>query len=254
MTPQHRTQIACCTLVLTLFGSLLFSLPAHSQDGDFGIPEIDGFWGRGQCLPPNNACTVIGVDHPAVTARAKGFRAAFDQLAIPKYDCAPTPLPHLFTDPYSFQIEQLSDRVILTYEKDDIVRTIWLEGNGHPTPGVGDFFAHGYSIGRYEGNQLVVETNHFAFDPAGIDNDYILPSSTQKRVTERYSSDGERLRFEITTEDPIFLLEPVSYVLESQRVEGPLALPWACDTEAARENLPLVPSKYPEDPPVIRLR
>lgn len=251
---QIRNHVALCAFLLTLLGVLTLGLPAHSQEGSFGISELDGFWGRGQCPPPNRACTVVGVDHPALTDRAKGFRAAFDQLAIPKYDCAPTPLPHLFTDPYSFQIEQLSDRVILTYEKDDIVRTIWLEGAGHPQPAANEFFPHGYSTGRYEGNQLVVETNQFAFDPAGIDNDYILPSSTQKRVRERYSLDGERLRFEVTTEDPIFLIEPLGYVLESERVDGPLALPWNCDAEAARENLPLVPSKYPEDPPVIRLR
>ncbi len=209
---------------------------------------------RGQCVGPNNRCTAVGAEHPALTTRAKAFRDAIDELAVPKYDCSPTPLPHLFTDPYLYQIEQLADRVILTYEKDDVVRTVWLDGYDHPQPRTNEFFTHGYSRGRYEGNQLVVETTKFSFDPAGIDNDFNLPSSTQKRVTERYSSDGGGLRLEVRTEDPVFLLEPLGFVIESQPVDEPLALPWGCDPEAAQEILQVIPSKYPEDPPVVRRR
>ena len=65
-------------------------------------------------------------------------------------------IPHLYTDPYAYKIEQMDDRVILSYEKDDVVRTVWLEGHGHERPALNQFFVHGYATGRYEGSEAVL--------------------------------------------------------------------------------------------------
>jgi hypothetical protein len=158
-----------------------------------------------------------------------------------------SPIPTLLTDPYPFQIDQKADRVILTYEKEDIVRTIWLEGHGHPKPTVYEFATHGYSFGRYEGDKLIIETTKFNFDPIGLDNDFgNIPSSTQKKVTERYSRQGDRLRVDLTIEDPVFLLKPIEYSIEWQTSNQPLVLPWNCDPESSKQNLMLEPTKYPD--------
>jgi hypothetical protein len=188
-----------------------------------------------------------------LTARGRALAAAFDEVAAPKYDCSPAMLPIIFGDPYAFRIEQLADRLILTYEKDDVVRTVWLEGHGHQYPRQGLLFSHGYSTGRYEGNQLVVETFRFTFDPEGFAGDALnAPSSTQKRLTERYTRDGDVLRMELTAEDPIFLQQPFTYTMEWRTTTEPLSLPWNCDPAAAQRNLNVVKSKYPQDPPVKR--
>ena len=112
---------------------------------------------------------------------------------------------------------------------------------------------HGYSTGRYEGNQLIVETSRFTFDPEGFAGDALnAPSSTQKRLTERYSREGETLKLELTAEDPIFLLQPFTYTMAWRVTTEPLSLPWSCDPAAAQRNLNVVRSKYPQDPPVKR--
>ena len=99
--------------------------------------------------------------------------------------------------------------MIFTYEKDDVVRTVWLESS-HQRPRSGLLFMHGYSR-TYEGNQLVVETSRFTFDPEGFAGDVInAPSSTQKRLVERYSRNGDTLRLDLVAEDPIFLLGPIT--------------------------------------------
>ncbi len=220
-------------------------------------PDLSGIFSGRMCVSPDReVCPELSgtaVDR-FLTGRAQAFAAAFDELAAPKYDCAPATLPGLFGDPYAWEIDQQADRVILRYEKDDIVRTVWLDGFGHEPPGVGDFFAHGYSTGRYEDDELVVETRKFAFDPAGLAGDFLsAPSSTQKRIVERYSRDGERLRMRLTVEDPIFLLAPVEYVMQwSLSNQAALSLPWSCNSSAAQRNLRLIPTKYPEDPPVVR--
>ena len=251
---KQRRFIAVAILLVT--SSFTIGLFARSQQARSETPDLAGIFTGRMCMPgSSDVCPEMSREASAelLTARAKAFSEAFDELAVPKYDCAPTSLPTMFGDPYAFQVEQLSDRLTFTYEKDDVVRTIWLEGNVHPEPRVGEFFSHGYSTGRYEGNELVVETTKFAFDPTGIAGDFIMaPSSTQKRLIERYSREGDSLKMDLAVEDPIFLLEPIGYVMEWRLSDQALSLPWGCDPEAAQRNLRLVPSKYPEDPPVNR--
>jgi hypothetical protein len=209
------------------------------------IPRLSEIWARRGCMPESDVCPYVETDRP-LTARARAFRDAFDELAAPKYDCVQATSPSLLIDPYNFKIDQRADRVIFTYEKDDVVRTIWLEGRGHKKPGVYDVFVQGYSTGRYEGNQLVVETTKFAFDPTGLDDMRNLPSSTQKRVVERYWREGDRLKVDVVTEDPIFLLEPIKFGFEWLRTTQPLVLPYECDPELAKQPLQFTPTKFPD--------
>jgi hypothetical protein len=196
---------------------------------------------------------LIEPDSPLLTKRAKAFVAAFDEIGAPKYDCAPMSIPHLYTDPYAYKLEQKEDRVIISYEKDDVVRTVWLEGHGHQRPPLNQFFVHGYSTGRYEGDTLVVETTRFTFDPQGLNADFKMPTSTQKRVTERFTREGNALLLEVKTEDSFYLREPWVYRVRSQPVNGELSLPWDCDLEAARQSLLVLPTSYPEDPAIVRI-
>ena len=51
---------------------------------------------------------------------------------------------------------------------------------------------------------------------------------------------------------PHLLLRPITYVMAWRPNGRPLSLPWGCDPEAAQRNLRLLPTKYPQDPPVER--
>lgn len=226
---------------------------ASAQSASSEIPDIGGVWQWGQCMDgPGFACMLLEENDELLTERARAYRDAIDEVAQPKYDCAPMPIPHIWTDPYSYQIDQLDDRVIISYGKDDIVRTIWLAGHGHSTPEVYEFFYFGHSVGRYEDGALVVETSRFAFDPQGLNADFKLPSSTQKRVTERFSRDGDDLIVEVSTVDTFFLREPWSFRTRSRPDSEPLDLPWNCDLDGSRQILKILPSSYPNDPEIVR--
>jgi len=217
-------------------------------------PDLTGVWQFGRCFEGNGTrCLLLDEDDALLTSRARAYRDAIDEVAQPKYDCAPMPIPHIWTDPYPYQIEQFDDRVILKYGKDDIVRTIWLAGHGHPEPAVNEFFYFGYSTGYYENNALVVDTRHFSFDPQGLNADFKLPSSTQKRVSERFSRDGDDLIVEVTTNDAFFLREPWIFKVRSAKDPYELDLPWNCDLDGARQILKILPSTYPDDPEVSRI-
>lgn len=230
----------CAVLAL---GGTHYALSAPAE-----IPNLNGVWQWGQCEGADGfGCMLLEEDDARLTTRAKAYRDAIDEVAQPKYDCAPISIPHMWTDPYSHQIEQLEDRVIFTYGKDDVVRTVWLDGHGFEEP-VNQFFYFGYSTGHYEDGALLVETTHFSFDPQGLNADFRLASSTQKKVTERYELDGDDLILEVATVDTFFLKAPWVYKVRSKRDEFPLTLPWACDVEGSRQILKLLPSIYPQDP------
>src|SRR5690606_21960259 len=220
--------------------------PAAAQPG---TPDLTEIWAR-------RGCTGVPSSPPIpselpLKAPAIGFMQALDEPLGPKYDCVQATMPSLVIDPYNFAIEQHEDRLVLTYEKDDIIRTIWLEGHG-PQPSVYDVFWQGHSVGRYEDGALVVVTTKFPFDPTGLDDMYNIPSSTQKKVTERYWREGDGLQADILTEDPLFLTEPVRFQFEWERTDRPLDLPYGCDPELAKQPLRFLPSKY-QDPGWVAL-
>ena len=242
-------QIAASALVLALAADAM----AASEE----IPDLDGVWTFGNCggsgRGMNIGCMVLEEDDDLLTDRARAYRDVIDETAQPKYDCAPMPIPHMYTDPYSYMIEQLEDRVLIYYGKDDVVRTIWLEGHGHPEPHINEFFYFGHAMGHYEDGALVVTTDKFTFDPQGLNADFRIPSSTQKQVAERFSKDGDNLVLEVSTVDPFFLKEPWTFRVSSRPDSRPWEGSWECDLEASRQILKLMPSMYPNDPSIERI-
>ena len=112
---------------------------------------------------------------------------------------------------YLNQIEILEDRVIIRDEWFDAERVIHTDGRGHPVDG--ERTRLGHSVGRWEGDTLVVDTRLFSGhrSPYGIG----LASGTQKHVVERYAlnDDGRSLTLEVFVEDPEYLARSFSGTL-----------------------------------------
>ena len=221
---------------------LCASPPAGAQSGAgaSAMPKLTGIWHRKGPLngKPNQRAVP--------TNRAAGFNQAFDDGYNPTYDCSPTPIPGLINDDYDFEIVQQADRVIIRYEKMDVVRTIWLEGHDHPKPENNDYTTQGHSVGRYEGDRLVIETTHFAFDPRGFSANQWLPGSTLKKMTERYWREGDTLKLDSVTEDLLSLKQPYHYAWE-WTVRKEELTPYDCDPQDSRWGAQWHESKYPAD-------
>jgi hypothetical protein len=206
---------------------------AASQARASGVPKLAGTWTRGG---PTTEPELV------LTRRAIGLRDAIDEPLAGMYDCVPATVPHILGDPYNFTFEQKADRVIQIFEKDAVTRTIWLEGHGHREATPSDFSLQGYSTGKYEGGQLVVRTTHFTFDTGGLeDKPPMVPSSTRKTVTERYSLKGDHLIVEALIEDPMFLEQPGRFTFEFQPTTEALVEWPECDREQASEVLNYIP-------------
>jgi hypothetical protein len=208
------------------------------------LPDLTGIWdGGGRARPVNSERVPWGKENfPDLNERALAYQKVFDEALSPKYDCQPSTSPAIQYDPYSMEVVQWPDRVLFRYEKDDQLRTIWLDGR-KPTPL--DFSLQGFSVGRYDGNALMVQTTNFVFDIVGFDDYNGIPSSTQKIVRERYWREGEELRVTVTVEDPMFLRKPTSYTTRwLPAPKGYKLLPFDCDPESARASIKFLPPKY----------
>ena len=117
-------------------------------------------------------------------------------------------------------------------------RTVWMNGTG-PKPRPGELFQHGLSLGHFDGNDLIIETDHFTFDPDGMDDHLHMASSVRKKLTERYHIiDQDNLRLIITLEDPTFLSRPFKYAFLWAKRPGGLNPSWiTCDPEIARNEV-----------------
>jgi len=126
-------------------------------------------------------------------------------------------------------------------------RTVWMNGIG-PTPRSGELFHHtGYSVGRFDGGDLVFETTRFTFDPDGMDDHIHMANSARMKFTERYQFiDDDNLRLIMTIDDPIFLTRPFTYsrLFSRAPARGGQGGGWNyCDPEASRRE---VEFNYPQ--------
>ena len=93
---------------------------------------------------------------------------------------------------------------MLRTEYMEIERTVHMDGRAAPN----EYLRQGHSVGRWDGDVLVVETTHFADDAWGTARG--IPGGANKRVVERYrlTDGGETLTVDFTIESPDYLTEP----------------------------------------------
>jgi hypothetical protein len=104
------------------------------------------------------------------------------------------------------RVTQRGDTITIQYGRLGVERTIHMGMTEHPAQIEPSLVGH--SIGRWEGDVLVVDTVGFA--PGLLRNN--VPNSERLHVVERFWFDQEtrQLRREYTATDPLFLTEPVT--------------------------------------------
>jgi hypothetical protein len=243
---SSRSVIGGLALAVLVIGGTAIPFEAVAQDGEMvAIPDLTGVWDGGprvRRINGPNAPWVPGENFPVLNERAQAFQSIFDEAIAPKYDCVPAASPAIQYDPYFMEVVQWPERVLFRYEKDDQLRTVWLDGREPP---LNEYTVQGFSVGRYEGDSLIVETTNFTFDIAGFDDYNGIPSSQLKKVTEVYWMEDDELRITLTVEDPLFLREPASYTTRWLRGPEDYKLaPYNCDAVEARRSVRFMVPRY----------
>jgi hypothetical protein len=263
------------------------------------IPDFSGLWGRNafdfEPTPGNpkpvdnlvrlsngagNASMLVGdYNNPSLKPEAAAVVKRRGDLALlgtsvpdPSNQCAPFAPPFTFSMELGVQLLQAKDHVTFLYNQDDQVRRVWLNRahprNMKPTP-MGD------SVGRYEGDTLVVDTVGIATGPLAMNDRYGTPRSRSAHNIERYrlidgaaakeaaerhirengpmglagavlvdpNFPGKGLQLEITIEDPEVFTAPWSAVVTYRRIIGPWLEQICAEDTMDREQgrMPLMP-------------
>jgi hypothetical protein len=115
------------------------------------------------------------------------------------YKCVPPGMPYIYLQLFPMQIVQTPKEVIEIFESDHTVRHIFIDGRKHPDDLTPTY--NGHSIGRWEGDTLVVDT-------IGMNGKLWLdrlghPESDQMHIVERiHRVDDKTLQVEFTFDDP----------------------------------------------------
>lgn len=151
----------------------------------------------------------------SLTGKGKAAQAAYDPLSAenPEASCVgrPTPAALVSSGLYLMEIDLTQQQKVVTVRSEAFneVRTIYMDGRRHPAPS--ERFATGHSIGRWDGQTLVVDTANFTDhrSPYQIG----VPSGGRKHVVERYrlTPDGTHIDLEFMLEDPDYLTKPMMH-------------------------------------------
>jgi hypothetical protein len=100
---------------------------------------------------------------------------------------------------------QLPNRVVQLFEYGHFWRTIWTDGRALPED-AGPFW-YGYSVGKWEGDTLVVQT--VGLDARAWLDEWGTPFSDEATVTERWrKTDANTVQMTITVNDPPTFSKP----------------------------------------------
>lgn len=121
-------------------------------------------------------------------------------------------MPFLMGQSPPINIVQGSDEILILAEQNSAARHIYLDGRPHPAPTPLARTTDGHSVGRWQGEVLVVDTTNFSDNGAiGIPGGgYRTPTS---HLVERFQllSGGQSMQIESTWDDPNVFTEPHSY-------------------------------------------
>jgi len=97
---------------------------------------------------------------------------------------------------------QLPTAIYMISEFMNSLRIVYLDGRQHTDPDIAVPSFNGESIGRWEGDTLVVDSRYFVADHHWLDSG--IPGSDQLQIVERIRmiNDGKTLEFEYTFTDP----------------------------------------------------
>ena len=219
-------------------------VPDSQKDQPYDPHDLSGIWwghaarGTGYSLsatpPPMTAWAQQRHDAAKPGLGPRGRPLGNDPMMI----CDPMGYPRiLFWNNYPYEIVQLPNRLIMFFDWFYTYRTIWTDGRDLPNDP--DPRWYGSSVGKWDGNVFVVQSNGFD-DRSWLDADG-HPHSEDMQLEERYRrTDHNTIEMTMTLTDPMAYTKP----WVSEKVTFKLAVK---ETEM-REDVcvPSVEAKYKE--------
>jgi len=193
------------------------SATAKSQDMPRlanGKPDFSGVWDHPRVLDVTRDGKGCGGGTPGCTQKGNGelsFTAeGAKRFKGPRIDFTAYCLPWGYTRSsqveYPLEIMQRPDRLAFLYESNNIFHVVHLDGRDHPKDLEANWMGH--SVGKWEGDTLIVDT--IGFNGKTYIDTAEHPSSDALHITERIGYiDPQHLSYEVTWEDPKMYTKPI---------------------------------------------
>jgi hypothetical protein len=207
-------------------------------------PDLSGSWERYRGPPGDKNNPPPESDPPLRSEFAADWRARRDAaraaeargepIATGYVHCLPDGVPSMMSGPFPFEIVQGREQVNIAQEAYSQVRRIYL-GKPQLTLDEIELGFYGRSVGKWEGNTLVVDT-------IGI-KEYVrfrdVPHTADMRIVERLRLVAPDILWdEITIEDPAVLEKPWTTTFAYRRMPDYEIIEYVCEDnrEYADEN------------------
>ena len=152
-------------------------------------------------------------------------------LDYPHVQCLPGGIP-LAMVVFTFKMIQAPREIVMLPETADPPRQIYTDGRSLPKDPLPSWM--GYSVGKWEGDTLVVETN--GFNDKGWLDAFGHPRSESMRITERYRRrDFGHMDLEVSFNDPQYYTRPFSLKMGLLLVPDSDLIEYVC-TENERDR------------------
>jgi hypothetical protein len=200
--------LACCLAVL------LVPVAAGAAQGSVtATPNFSGYW--------ELRFDSFSVPRALLTPEAQAGEDARVRRDIEAIrSCAPMGMPALMSDRPVLNIQQSSTTIGMIPKGPASVRYIHIDGRGHPPADEWEGATNGHSIGRWEGDTLVVDT--IGFNDRGLT---VIPGggwrTPESKLTERYRLlyNGLVLSVTFSWDDPRVFRLPHTYEFRYYKVQ-----------------------------------
>jgi hypothetical protein len=222
---MRQTSLATCA-ALILAAATYLSANSRAQQ-TFDPRDLSGHWDRSSPIvsfgnvpsgaPREDPAAQEAPFTPAGRKMYEANRPGYGPRRSTKRNdplgrCEPLGLPrHLnaeIIEPHNtWEIVHTPTRIVQFFEYRHDWREIWMDGRSLPTLEQAYPKWNGYSVGRWDGNTLVVTS--LGFDERSWVDKFGYPHSEQMRLEERYRRvDAETLELVITLTDPVVYTRP----------------------------------------------
>jgi hypothetical protein len=211
---NHFRASTICAIVVYLGSPFLIACAGHTTSGSpppATPPDLNGVWSAP--FTPDISKT-LGHQPPFTPYAAERFKKE-DEIDDPLTQCLPIgPARGIQAGIMPFQIVQTPAVTAILFENQHTFRIIHTDGRSHPQDVDPTWF--GDSIGKWEGDTLVVDTvglnDRTWLDTAGHEH------SDQLHLVEKFQKTGNNnIKWTVTFEDPKFYTEPWSITLPIAR-------------------------------------
>jgi hypothetical protein len=161
-------------------------------------------------------------------------RAAGFAKDIPSTYCLPLGVPLIGVAPFPHKIVQAPGLMVFLFDEPSLFRQIFMDGR--PSPPTPTRLFLGHSVGRWDGDSLVVET--VGLRDGGWLDAFGHPHSGAMRVTERFTRPTMgTMEVQVTIDDPQNCVRPFTYAFVKRLLPDTELIESVCENAKDRPHM-----------------